>query len=73
MTDAAIGWLLIGVMALAVYFGVPALVKVYARILADARAHRDDRQEELDELFRLEMLEFVEREEMEREQQSRDR
>lgn len=47
--------------SLAAYFGIPAVLGAFVRILARGRAHRERTQENLDELLRMGLLEIVER------------
>ncbi|MBE1526830.1 hypothetical protein GGC65_001286 [Sphingopyxis sp. OAS728] len=59
---------MITVLSLAVYFGVPAVIAAFVRVNAEARLHRERRQEDLDELQRLEMLDWLNREQIENEE-----
>lgn len=63
MTDAAIGWGLIGVAALLCYFGsglvTRFLVREIGASLAQRRRERELVQDELDERFRQELLHIL--------------
>lgn len=64
--DVAIGWGLIAAMALAAFYGIPALVGILVRTirasLEQQRLERERRQEDLDELARQELLAIVAKE-----------